>query len=1065
MKAFRESLDCMKRIIGLAGPRFSLAMLNLLMLLGEPALGQTPPTIIGQPESQTVVAGTNVAFTVTATGTEPRAYQWRNGGANLTDGGNISGATTASLTLTNVQSANAGNYDVVVTNVSGNVTSLPAVLTVLTAPAITVQPRSQTVLPGSDVVFGVKATGTPPLSYQWRLNGTNLPGATNLSLFLPAVTAADAGNYTVVVANVAGSTNSLPAVLTVLVSPTITVQPSDRMVRRGEDVEFDVTAAGSQPLSYQWFFNQTIPLAGATNSSLILTNMQKSQAGYYRVTVTNVAGSATSRAAVLTVQISPGITWTNPADIMYGTPLGTNQLNATANVPDSFAYNPPAGTILNAGPGQVLTVTFTPADRTNYTSATATVVLNVGRASPHLVWANPADIVYGTPLGTNQLNATANVPGSFTYNPPAGTILNAGPSQVLTATFSPDDRTNYTGAAATVLLNVGQPLAPIQVRLTRPTNGASFLSGTKLVLLAEVSSSNGTVSRVEFFLDGSFKLGQASSPPFSIIWSNVPAGNYALSAMATDSVGVTGVSAIVSITVTNPPSPPPLAVRITSPANLSSFCPGADVMISATVSNATTATRVEFFVGDTLLGSVAVSPYSFQWLSPSPGDYRLRAKVTDDQGNTAFSSVVQITVSDQCGQVAIVRSGADPEIDTLQAYLFDLRLGSEVYDQSGLTAQMLSSYQIIIWDDLGLATNGLTPSTVDALYAAYNQGIPLYLIGERLASSAASLPEPEHSQWRALTRLGTPRGTGGDGHVPLHSTLERNPILNGLFGTVTNFDYPARMDLATNVDANTEVCGTSDGADVLLAFPGLAAVDTGQTRLFTQVLRVSSPDVPEAEDNLRALFQNVIDWLLRSNRCIDVGLGLQGIAEPEPAQVGQLLEYAVEIDRSGECVAAGVVVTNLLPAGVQFVSAQSEQGGWSYDPVARQVTFSLGHIDLHAEPTLRVWVMPVTAGMITNLFGIRMNGRNLTSDPTLLLVTEVQEGPPLTPELKLQLAGSLAYELSLSGAASVAYEVQTSVDLKTWSPLTNVLSPACSMTARQTSGGSPRLFYRAKLAE
>jgi hypothetical protein len=163
-------------------------------------------------------------------------------------------------------------------------------------------------------------------------------------------------------------------------------------------------------------------------------------------------------------------------------------------------------------------------------------------------------------------------------------------------------------------------------------------------------------------------------------------------------------------------------------------------------------------------------------------------------------------------------------------------------------------------------------------------------------------------------------------------------------------------------------------------------------------------------------------------------------------------------------VAAGVVVTNLLPAGVQFVRAQSEQGGWSYDPVARQLTFSLGHIDLHAEPTLRVWVMPVTAGMITNLFGVRMNGRNLTADPTLVLATEVLEGPPLTPELKLHWAGSQACELSLSGVAGVAYEVQASVDLKTWSPLTNVLGPAWSMTARPTSGGSSLLFYRARLA-
>jgi Immunoglobulin I-set domain/Beta-propeller repeat len=91
-------------------------------------------TITAQPQSQTVWAGTNITFAVTATGTDPLGYQWRKGGANLTDGGNVSGAATAALALANVRLTDAGNYDVVVTDTSGSVTSQVAVLTVSLPP-------------------------------------------------------------------------------------------------------------------------------------------------------------------------------------------------------------------------------------------------------------------------------------------------------------------------------------------------------------------------------------------------------------------------------------------------------------------------------------------------------------------------------------------------------------------------------------------------------------------------------------------------------------------------------------------------------------------------------------------------------------------------------------------------------------------------------------------------------------------------------------------------------------------------------------------------------------------
>src|SRR2546423_10943903 len=133
--------------------------------------------------------------------------------------------------------------------------------------------------------------------------------------------------------------------------------------------------------------------------------------------------------------------------MVHGTALSDLQLSATADVPGTYDYVPAAGTVLNAGANQTLTVTFTPDDAVNYTSATQTVSINVRQATPTITWANPADVIYGAALGAMQLDATANVPGTFAYTPAAGTILGAG-TQTLSATFTPSDTTDYTSVSA-----------------------------------------------------------------------------------------------------------------------------------------------------------------------------------------------------------------------------------------------------------------------------------------------------------------------------------------------------------------------------------------------------------------------------------------------------------------------------------------------------------------------------------------------------------------------------------------------------------------------------------------
>jgi hypothetical protein len=265
------------------------------------------PTITTQPQDQEVTAGGTATFTVSATGTAPLSYQWRRNSVN------ISGASGSSYTRHNVQPGDAGNYSVVVTNAGGHVTSGNAVLTVNVPPTISAQPQSQTVNQGGTALFSVTASGTAPLSYQWRRNEVNIPGANSSAYTCAGVQTGDAGDYSVLVVNVAGSITSAVAVLTVNLAPWITTQPQDQTVNPGGTAVFTVSAAGTPPLSYQWRFNN-VDLAGATGSSYTRNGVQPADVGAYSVRVANMAGSVISSNAWLALTMAPFIT-AQPEDV------------------------------------------------------------------------------------------------------------------------------------------------------------------------------------------------------------------------------------------------------------------------------------------------------------------------------------------------------------------------------------------------------------------------------------------------------------------------------------------------------------------------------------------------------------------------------------------------------------------------------------------------------------------------------------------------------------------------------------------------------------------------------
>ena len=225
------------------------------------------------------------------------------------------------------------------------------------------------------------------------------------------------------------------------------------------------------------------PAAGTiltAGSQTVMATFTPASAATYR--------SATASVSLQVTQATPVVTWAAPAALVFGTALSAAQLDATASVPGTFRYSPAVGSVPGVGTA-TLQVSFTPADAVDYTSVTRTVSLTVNaiaQTTPTLTWTTPAAIGYGTALSSAQLNATASVPGTFSYSPAAGTVPDAGIT-ILQATFIPSDASLYKSATVTSSIQVTK--ATPTVSWTTPSSMAAgtALSGAQLNATASVA--------------------------------------------------------------------------------------------------------------------------------------------------------------------------------------------------------------------------------------------------------------------------------------------------------------------------------------------------------------------------------------------------------------------------------------------------------------------------------------------------------------------------------------------------------------------------------------------------
>jgi len=607
--------------------------------------------------------------------TSPYSFTWNGAGpgnhsitAKATD--NEGASTTSGAVSVSVNVANT-NPTVNITSPANNATFQTGATVTITAAAA----DNGGAISKVEFFNGTAKLGealTSPYNFTW----TNVPAGT-FALTAKATDNQGATTTSGVVTISVTTANTAPAI-------TITGPANNASFTAGASVALTANASDANgTVTKVEFFSGTTKL-GEDLTSPYGFSWPNVPAGTFTLTAkaTDNQGATTTSAAVTitisvaTVNTAPVVSITGPANNASFTAgasvsltanasdangtvtkveffSGTTKLGEDLTSPYSFSWpNVPAGTFM-------LTAKATDNQGATTTSAAVTITISVATVNTAPVVsitgpANNASFTAGASVtltanasdangtvtkveffnGATKLGEDLTSPYGFTWaNVPAGTYS-------VTARATDNDGVASNSTAVTIVVAVAN--TPPVINITSPTNNAAYTTGASITIAATATDTNGSIVKVEFF-NGTSKLGEDVTSPFSITWTNAPAGTHTLTAKATDNQNLMTTSASVAISVAELPGAP--LVALTSPTNNASFQPETSITLSATASQANgSITKVEFFNGSTKLGEDLSAPYSIEWTNAPSGTLSLSAKATDTNNLTSTSAVVVITV-------------------------------------------------------------------------------------------------------------------------------------------------------------------------------------------------------------------------------------------------------------------------------------------------------------------------------------------------------------------------------------------------------------------------------------
>ena len=547
---------------------------------------KSAPSVVPIIGSASVCENQSYTYTTSATGTAPITYQWYK------DGSSIAGSNSVSHSIASVSSADGGIYYCKASNSCGSDSTNQSVLSVNLVPSITSQASSLDKCENQSAMFSIQASGSPTLTYQWYKGGSAVSGGNNSSLLISPVSTSDAGSYYCKVTNLCGNVSGTPATLTVKSNVSITAQSSSQTLCEGSSPTLSITAAGTAPITYQWYYNNSA-IAGKTNNTFALTSIDTSDAGNYYCIATNACTSVNSNAITLNVNQAPNIVTNPQSATVCENYSAVFTVSANGTNPITYQWYDGSGSITGATGASYIIPQASSANAGNYyvkatnacgtttsSPASLTVNNNVSISSQ----SNSKTVCSGV---STSFSITASGPSSISYQWYKDGVLIPGATNNtlnLTSVDTSDDASYYV--VATGICNSVQSNTMILTVNEAPTilsqpNSSTICSGSAAQLSV---SSNGTAPMsYQWYKGGSLITGATNNNYIIGSTSSSDAGVYYVK--VSNTCGTVN-SQNATLTVNDP-------VSITAQSSSQSVCEGTSSSLSITASGA--------------------SPISYQW--------------------------------------------------------------------------------------------------------------------------------------------------------------------------------------------------------------------------------------------------------------------------------------------------------------------------------------------------------------------------------------------------------------------------------------------------------------------